>query len=57
MQASSAASSSMPPAMKAFMAPDSSQPAMITLVSNTSRVPCFVPGMKAQDVLRGQRSR
>ena len=48
MQASSAASSSMPDAVKASIAPDSSQPASITFSSKTSRVPCLVPGTKAR---------
>ncbi len=48
MHCSSALSSSPPAAvLKASKAPVSSQPASSTLVSNTSRVPCLVPGMKA----------
>ena len=40
--------SSMPAAFSASSAPVSLQPASITFSSNTSRVPCLVPGMKAR---------
>ena len=47
MQASSASSSDLPIPIMASIAPEASQPARITFSSNTSRVPCLVPGMKA----------